>query len=46
MQSLYGLSTTTRSGNTTYGFNSNAGINPVFNAQQYSLSGRCLYDLR
>jgi hypothetical protein len=31
MQQLYGLSTTTRSGNTTYGFNSNAG-NQIYNA--------------
>jgi serralysin len=38
VQQLYGLSTTTRAGNTTYGFNSTAGINPIYNAQQYSLS--------
>jgi hypothetical protein len=38
VQQLYGLSTTTRSGNTTYGFNSTAGINPIYNAQQHSLS--------
>jgi serralysin len=31
VQQLYGLSTTTRSGNTTYGFNSNAG-NQIYNA--------------
>ena len=31
IQQLYGLSTTTRSGNTTYGFNSNAG-NQIYNA--------------
>lgn len=31
MQTLYGLSTTTRTGNTIYGYGSNAG-NPVFNA--------------
>ena len=36
VQQLYGLSTTTRSGNTTYGFNSNAGT--IYNAQQNSLS--------
>jgi serralysin len=34
MQQLYGLSTTTRSGDTTYGFNSNAGT--VYNAEAYS----------
>ena len=39
VQSLYGLSTTTRSGDTTYGFNSNAG--GVYNAGQLgnSLAG-------
>ena len=31
IQQLYGLSTTTRSGNTTYGYNSNAG-NQIYNA--------------
>ena len=36
VQQLYGLSTTTRSGTTTYGFNSNAGN--IYNAQQYSLA--------
>ena len=36
VQQLYGLSTTTRSGATTYGFNSNAGN--IYNAQQYSLA--------
>ena len=36
VQQLYGLSTTTRSGNTTYGFNSNAGT--IYNAQQNPLS--------
>ena len=36
VQQLYGLSTTTRSGDTTYGFNSNAGN--IYNAQQYSLA--------
>ena len=36
VQQLYGLSTTTRSGNNTYGFNSNAGN--IYNAQQYSLA--------
>jgi len=35
MQTLYGLSTTTRAGNTTYGFNSNAG-RAVFDATQFS----------
>src|SRR3954454_21386773 len=34
MQNLYGLSTTTRTGNTTYGFNSNAGRD-MFNASLY-----------
>ena len=36
VQQLYGLSATTRSGNTTYGFNSNAG--PIYNANTYSLA--------
>jgi len=36
VQQLYGLSTTTRSGNTTYGFNSNAGA--IYNAVQNPLS--------
>jgi Ca2+-binding RTX toxin-like protein len=34
MQTLYGLSTTTRTGDTTYGFNSNAG-RAQFDASQY-----------
>jgi serralysin len=34
MQALYGLSTTTRTGNTTYGFNSNANRD-IFHADQY-----------
>ena len=34
VNSLYGASTTTRTGNTTYGFNSNAG-NVIFNATQF-----------
>ena len=33
MSEMYGLSTTTRTGNTTYGFNSNAG-NAIYNAVQ------------
>jgi serralysin len=43
MQSLYGLSTTTRTGNTTYGFNSNAGRD-VFNASLYPDVAYTIYD--
>ena len=43
VQPLYGLSTTTRSGDTTYGFNSNAG--DIYNAQLFAFD-RCLHDLR
>ena len=39
VQSLYGLSATTRSGDTTYGFNSNLPLTSIYNAQQNSLSG-------
>jgi serralysin len=42
MQNLYGLSTTTRTGNTTYGFNSNAGN--LFNASLYSDVAYTIYD--
>ena len=43
MLDLYGLSTTTRTGNTTYGFNSNAG-NVVFDATQFSDTAYCVVD--
>ena len=42
MQTLYGLSTTTRTGDTTYGFNSNAG--GIYNASAYP--NVALHDLR
>ncbi len=42
MQNLYGLSTTTRTGNTTYGFNSNAG--DLFNASVYSDVAYTIFD--
>ncbi len=43
MQSLYGLSTTTRTGDTTYGFNSNAGRD-VFNAASYPQITYTIFD--
>ena len=43
MQWLYGLSTTTRTGNTTYGFNSNAGRD-VFNANLHPGVGYTIFD--
>jgi len=43
MQQLYGLSTTTRSGNTTYGFNSNAGSD-VYNANVFSSVAVTIFD--
>ncbi len=43
MQELYGLSTTTRSGNTTYGFNSNAD-NSVYHADLYPNAAYAIYD--
>src|SRR5438132_4554573 len=43
MQSLYGLSTTTRTGNTTYGFNSNAGRD-VYNATLYPDVAYTIFD--
>jgi hypothetical protein len=42
MQTLYGLSTTTRTGDTTYGFNSNAG--GVFNASLYPRAAYTIFD--
>ena len=42
MQQLYGLSTTTRTGDTTYGFNSNAG--GVFNASAYPRAAYTIFD--
>jgi Ca2+-binding RTX toxin-like protein len=42
MQSLYGLSTATRTGDTTYGFNSNAGS--VYNASAYPRAGYTIFD--
>ena len=44
VQSLYGLSTTTRSGDTTYGFNSNAG--GIYNATAAFPFWRRVHDLR
>ncbi|MEO8455516.1 MAG: M10 family metallopeptidase C-terminal domain-containing protein, partial [Sphingomicrobium sp.] len=43
MQSLYGLSTTTRTGDTTYGFNSNAN-RTVFNASLYPDVAYTIFD--
>ncbi|MGN6057152.1 MAG: M10 family metallopeptidase C-terminal domain-containing protein [Sphingomicrobium sp.] len=43
MQQMYGLSTTTRTGNTTYGFNSNAG-NPIYDATQYPSAAYTIFD--
>jgi Ca2+-binding RTX toxin-like protein len=43
MQELYGLSTTTRTGNTTYGFNTNAD-NPVYNASLYPNAAYTIFD--
>jgi hypothetical protein len=42
VQSLYGLSTTTRTGDTTYGYNSNAG--GVFNASVYPRVTYTIFD--
>src|SRR5207302_875225 len=42
MQNLYGLSSTTRTGNTTYGFNSNAG--DLFNSAVYSDVAYTIFD--
>jgi Ca2+-binding RTX toxin-like protein len=42
MQTLYGLSTTTRSGDTVYGFNSNAG--GVYNASLYPNVALTIFD--
>jgi hypothetical protein len=42
MQKLYGLSTTTRTGDTTYGFNSNAG--GVYNASLYPRASYTIFD--
>ena len=43
MQMLYGLSTTTRTGNTTYGYNSNAGRD-VFDATKMSNVAYTIFD--
>ena len=43
MQQLYGLSTTTRTGNTTYGFNSTAG-RAVFNADLHTDLAYTIFD--
>ena len=42
MQTLYGLSTTTRAGNTTYGFNSNAG--GIYDASLYPNVAFTIFD--
>ena len=42
MQELYGLSTTTRSGNTVYGYNSNAGN--IFNASMNPSVAYTIFD--
>ena len=42
MQKLYGLSTTTRSGDTTYGFDTNAG--GVYNASLYPRASYTIFD--
>lgn len=41
--SIYGLSTTTRTGNTTYGFNSNAGRD-IFDAARYPDAAYTIFD--
>jgi Ca2+-binding RTX toxin-like protein len=43
MQTLYGLSTTTRTGDTTYGFNSNAG-NDIYNAATMGALAYTIFD--
>jgi Ca2+-binding RTX toxin-like protein len=43
MQSLYGLSTTTRTGDTTYGFNSTAG-RAIYDATQYTHVAYTIFD--
>ncbi|MGL4491170.1 MAG: M10 family metallopeptidase C-terminal domain-containing protein [Rhizobiaceae bacterium] len=43
IQNLYGVSTTTRTGNTVYGFNSNAG-NPIYNAAQFNNVSYTVFD--
>ena len=42
MQTLYGLSTTTRTGNTTYGYHSNAG--GIFDAGVYPAAAYAIFD--
>jgi len=42
MQQLYGLSTSTRAGDTTYGFNSNAGT--IYDAAQYPRVAYTIFD--
>jgi hypothetical protein len=42
MQTLYGLSTTTRTGNTTYGFNTNVG--GIYDAAQYPRAAYTIFD--
>ena len=42
MQTLYGLSTTTRTGDTTYGYNTNAG--GVYDATQYPRAAYTIFD--
>jgi len=42
MQTLYGLSTTTRTGSTTYGFNTNAG--GIYDATQYPSAAYTIFD--
>ncbi len=43
MSMLYGLSTTTRTGDTTYGFNSNAG-RAIFDANQFATGSYTIFD--
>ena len=42
MQTLYGLSTTTRTGDTTYGYNTNAG--GIYDATQYPRAAYTIFD--
>jgi serralysin len=44
IQHLYGADPTTRAGNTTYGFNATAGINPVYDFGQNAHPVLCIYD--
>ncbi len=44
IQAIYGADTTTRSGNTTYGFNATFGINSLYDFTQNKHPVLCIYD--